>query len=1015
MVESLSKLWENPPAFYRGAPFWSWNAKLDPARLCRQIEDMAEAGLGGFFMHSRYGLKTEYFSDEWFDCIRECVNKASQLDLKAYLYDEDRWPSGSAGGIITRNDTVYCLRYLAAVDPNIQQVPNLEQRLGLFAVKFNEKHQIIEYRSVALQEPEKDETLLAFDVRFQEKRAWENDGTYIDTMNHDAVSAFLRVTHEEYTRRLGQFYDNTIPAIFTDEPNYGYWATGYKDGAYRVPWTVRLLDIFSERCGYDILKFLPEIVFPLQGNEFSSARYDYYRVISELFVENFSKQIGRWCSKNNVKLTGHMLLEGTLTTQTTAVGNCMPHYEYFQWPGIDILADQTNELETVKQCTSVADQLGKERILSEMYGCTGWDWPLEGHKFHGDWQYVNGINFRCQHLTHYSLAGGAKRDYPASFAHTPWWKYYRVVEDYFGRLSLMLTQGKAIRDILVIHPIETAWGLFSHVNKESDNPLITFENNLHKIIYALQGEHYDWDFADESLLAKYGFVSEQNIQVGQMSYKVVIVPSIRSLRSTTVELLQEFIANGGKLIFIGDPPVLIDGRTDIKLKLLFNTGMASTTDNNGFIKDIEAFLPRRVRITEDGNEQQCVWAMLRKLEGGNLLFIQSHDRKLSHKVHIHVKDLELPLIQWDAASGKKTMIMATHIDNTLAWDTELSPTGSALFTFGIAVPDVEILHDQLIVKQTVQIAGPFEIELSEPNTMPLDYCSYKFADDPWSEKMPTLKVDQIIRAKFGLEPRIGHEQQPWYLYSKGVVDTQPRGRLQLKYKFHITDLPLCCALAIENPHAFTISVNGRKINNISGFWIDEDIQTLDIHQCLHVGQNEISMDTNYRPDMELEDCYLVGKFGVTAFNPLPPCPENMTIIREPKKLSFGSWVGQGLDFYTGAVKYKLEVSKPATNNRVQIKLPSVKCTMVIIHVNGKRFILPWQPFCADITDALIHEKQTILIEIFGGRKNSLGPLHVPDDTWTGPKHFDPSNPNWKYEYQLNNHGIYDSVIIESRI
>ena len=71
------------------------------------------------------------------------------------------------------------------------------------------------------------------------------------------------------------------------------------------------------------------------------------------------------------------------------------------------------------------------------------------------------MNFRCPHLTHYSLAGGAKRDYPASiFEHSPWWPYYGEVEDYFGRLSLMLTQGKPVRDVLVIHPVESAWGVY---------------------------------------------------------------------------------------------------------------------------------------------------------------------------------------------------------------------------------------------------------------------------------------------------------------------------------------------------------------------------------------------------------------------------------------------------------------------------------------------------------------------------------------------------------------------------
>ena len=51
-------------------PFWSWNDKLEQKKLIKQIERMCDCGFGGFFMHARSGLKTEYLSKEWFDCVR---------------------------------------------------------------------------------------------------------------------------------------------------------------------------------------------------------------------------------------------------------------------------------------------------------------------------------------------------------------------------------------------------------------------------------------------------------------------------------------------------------------------------------------------------------------------------------------------------------------------------------------------------------------------------------------------------------------------------------------------------------------------------------------------------------------------------------------------------------------------------------------------------------------------------------------------------------------------------------
>ena len=49
-------------------------------------------------MHARGGLKTEYLGEKWFSCIKACGVKAKDLDMQAYAYDENGWPSGFAGG-----------------------------------------------------------------------------------------------------------------------------------------------------------------------------------------------------------------------------------------------------------------------------------------------------------------------------------------------------------------------------------------------------------------------------------------------------------------------------------------------------------------------------------------------------------------------------------------------------------------------------------------------------------------------------------------------------------------------------------------------------------------------------------------------------------------------------------------------------------------------------------------------------------------------------------------------------
>src|ERR1035437_1565563 len=97
---SVESLFANPPAIYRGTPFWSWNTRLDSQTLLRQIDAMREMGMAGFHMHRRTGRATPYLSDEFLGFVRECAEKAKRQNMIAWLYDEDRWPSGAAGGLV---------------------------------------------------------------------------------------------------------------------------------------------------------------------------------------------------------------------------------------------------------------------------------------------------------------------------------------------------------------------------------------------------------------------------------------------------------------------------------------------------------------------------------------------------------------------------------------------------------------------------------------------------------------------------------------------------------------------------------------------------------------------------------------------------------------------------------------------------------------------------------------------------------------------------------------------------
>ena len=121
------ELFKSPSSEYRGTPFWSWNCKMTPEMLTKQIEYLKEMGFGGFHMHSRFGMDNEYLSDEFMSLVRACTDKAKEEGMLAWLYDEDKWPSGFAGGLVTK-EPKFRQRQIVVVAPDaVKQIPEYNE------------------------------------------------------------------------------------------------------------------------------------------------------------------------------------------------------------------------------------------------------------------------------------------------------------------------------------------------------------------------------------------------------------------------------------------------------------------------------------------------------------------------------------------------------------------------------------------------------------------------------------------------------------------------------------------------------------------------------------------------------------------------------------------------------------------------------------------------------------------------------------------------------------------------
>jgi len=1022
---------KNPSAEYRGAPFWAWNGKLDPSELRRQVQVMKQMGLGGFFMHSRIGLTTPYLSPDWFACIDACVDEAQKQGLSAWLYDEDRWPSGAAGGLVTKNPAYRSRSLMARITDKASDLKWSKDTFAAFTARI-EGTSASQVRQVPRGKPAPKlaagEKLIVFDVELQTCCKWYNGYTYLDTLNHEAVQAFIKVTHEAYKKHHGEDFGRTIPGIFTDEPNHGTKLdTDHKTGNPRgLPWTGSLLKTFQKRYGYNLLPHLVELVFDIDGNGMRPARLHYHDCVTHLYVDAYGRQISEWCKKNNLIFTGHQIYEDTLSSQTNMVGSCIRNYEYMQAPGMDLLTEHWRVFNTAKQVTSGARQFGAKWRLTETYGCTGWDFPFAGHKALGDWQVAMGINLRCQHLSWYTMEGEAKRDYPAGiFYQSPWWQLYPKVEDYFARIHAVMTRGEEVRDLLVVHPVESMWMQVKIGWRR--NPETQALDTLHtKLTDSLLAQHLDFDFGDEEHLGRLGKVAQKRgnpiLRLGKATYKAVLVPQLKTMRRTTLALLQKFKAAGGTIVFAGIPAAYVDAIESQEVAAFAATCPQVPATGAEVAAPLEKIC-RRITITDAaGIEIGAALYLLREDRDTFFLFVCNTGEDFYHaKEHSMnqpmVRDRKLAFadvrirgfngcdgtpVELNAETGDITGAEFSHHGNDLEIHTNLPALGSRLFlipktakaniTFA-ATPMVTTLRTDKLGE------GAWNITLSECSNLVLDRPRYKIGKGQWENADEILRIDRAVRSSLGIPYRSGYMIQPWAQKHKA---NPIRTTVTLAYTFDCQALPTGdLFVALEQPNTFRVSLNGVPVNHTAetGWWVDLSLRKLPLDTALlRLGINELVLECDYaetHPGLEI--IYLLGNFG-TAVNGTA-----VAITAQPTTLQLGDWVPQGLAFYSGSVSYRRTINlKADKGQRTFIRIPEYRGIAARVLVNGQQAgIAAWEPNEVEVT-GLAEGSADVQIQLIGHRRNSHGPFHV-NEKWpyvTGPNEYMRGPDSWFDGYQL---------------
>lgn len=1052
--KELYELFKNPTVDYKGKPFWSWNGELERDELIRQTHVMEEMGFGGHFMHSRAGLITEYLSDEWFDHINAVADESEKIGIEAWLYDEDRYPSGSSGGITTK-DPKYRCKSIVNHEMHRQYFAWSPGVFLAFAAKIDGNNlwgykRIFEGDDIdaiiAEEEKKISDKAGEWKILFYNKGPYPdhpnfNNGSPLDTISREAVAKFIEDTHEKYKEKCGDRLGRSIKGIFTDEPrrfdSIHFDFANERERFASTCWTDELEEQFVSRYGYSFHEHIPELFYWYKGEKVAPIKLHYFNLTCDLFCENYAGQIQKWCHDNNMIFTGHGLEEESLKAQVICMGSIMRLYEYMDWPGMDELTETERKYWVPKQLSSVVRQLGKERMLSELYGCTGWQFNFRSHKAVGDWQALFGVNFRCQHLSWYTMEGQAKRDYPASIFHqSPWYKHYSKVEDYFNRFNVYNLHGRPACDVLVLNPIESMFcqlhiGWHDWDKQEIASPeCAEIEKRYRETFFMLLNNHIDFDWGEEDIMARHYSLGKDEkgnavLNIGQMPYHTVVVSNMTTIRPTTVKMLREFMDMGGKVIIMGDEPKYIDAIPYVGKFELSMGALRIPYDEKSLVSAIRSCSSEFITVTDSENNtlSEILVQAKRDFDGGEAFVALNSDLE-NNKCDVKIKfktDEPKFVEKWDFETGKRYSADARAYfeDGFTVVETTMLAGETQCYVLKLEKDDNIPDCPCFIPYSTAKIDGELDVSYDEPNVCVLDFAKWRWEDGEWSEEaQEILKIDIKIRSELNIMHRCEAMLQPWYIKKHGL-DTEFKN-IERTYEFDIESMPDGdITLVGERPEYNEYYVNGYKLDcpDTSDFWIDIAFKKLPIPKdALKIGKNEVTVKTLYKWSTHLETVYLIGEFGVNAGL------KSSTITKKrPEKLKMASYKEQNMPFYSGNVTYKLPYAKykdyAAFDGCNKIFLCAKFFGAAIRVTDGEDLdeIIAWEPYEIDVTET-VKAKRDLDLCLLGTRKNTFGPLHTKECVVhrCGHGSFTTSGDDWVDEYNLLEDGLREISFTEKK-
>lgn len=544
-----------PPKGYGEVPFYWWlGDTLTEERILWHLDELAQKKVSSIqvnYAHSddgkwlKWGLtypsKPALFSDEWWKLFGWFMKEAKKRNMSVSLSD---YTLGVASGhCLDAAKRDYPELEASRVQMKAWDYVDIADReiadfLTLVAYKLDEKGNIRWNTKVDLSNAVEEHRLRWAP---SDKGLWKVYMVYAETcpnsydpMHPMAGPAYIRHFFQTFEDKFPEDAKGGLNFFFSDELEFNIKGN---------MWNRYFAQEFKKRKGYDILPHLLGLFMDI-GPLTDKIRLDYNDVTVSLSEENYFRPIYEWHQQRGLIFGCD---HGGRGTRVADFGDYFRTQRWNQGPGCD-QPFLGKDLIKNKVNSSIAHLYERPRVWLEGFYGSGWGTSTSGLIDAIFANFAQGQNLLSLHGLYYATPGAMwEWAPPCNHFRMPYWQVMEPLLECTERLSYLLSQGYHVADVAILYPVEPVV-----VGDGNKAPETAFEMGRRLYENAI-----DFDFIDYESLHRADIVGSE-IRVSGEAFKVIVVPSMTSIKQSSLEKLISFKQSGGTVINLGELPSSTD-------------------------------------------------------------------------------------------------------------------------------------------------------------------------------------------------------------------------------------------------------------------------------------------------------------------------------------------------------------------------------------------------------------------------------------------------------------------------